>query len=173
MPGHLVTIEPLTDSLALETLAYRRALGAFATGVCVVTADAASGPLGITVNSFTSVSLNPRLVLWCLDEQSERWAAFVPVDRYSIHVLPADDEALARRFAKGVSLLAPAEYHRQGDGAPRLPEAIARFDCVTHDRISMGDHMIIVGLVEGFEAASGDALTYFRGRYGVASEPQS
>ena len=71
-----VTLEPLPDDLAQQTAAYRRALGAFATGVCVVTADSPDGPMGITVNSFTSVSLEPRLVLWCLDERSDRWPVF-------------------------------------------------------------------------------------------------
>ncbi|GAD57972.1 NADH-FMN oxidoreductase [Brevundimonas abyssalis TAR-001] len=67
-----MTIDPQTDADTPEPVAYRRALGGFATGVCVVTADTADGPLGITINSFTSVSLEPRLVLWCLDEGSQR-----------------------------------------------------------------------------------------------------
>lgn len=168
-----MTLEPPPDDIAVETTAYRRALGTFATGVCVVTADTAHGPLGITINSFTSVSLEPRLVLWCLDERSERWAAFAPVQRYAIHVLPADDEALARRFASGVCTLSPDEFTSDGDGAPRLPEALARFDCVTHARLQMGDHMVIVGRVDGFDAVQGDALTYFRGRYGLARDPDA
>lgn len=168
-----MTLEPPPDDIAFETITYRRALGAFATGVCVVTADTANGPLGITINSFTSVSLEPRLVLWCLDESSERWAAFAPVERYAIHVLPADDEALARRFAQGVCTLSADEFTRDGDGAPRLPEALARFHCVAHARHSMGDHMVIVGRVDSFDAVAGDALTYFRGRYGLAGDPDA
>lgn len=148
--------------------AYRRALGAFATGVCVVTADSTNGPLGITINSFTSVSLTPRLVLWCLDERSERWPAFAAADRFSIHVLDAQSEALARRFAKGSGLMEPGEFQRVGAAAPRLGAAAARFDCRTHERVQMGDHMIIVGEVETFEASDAATLTYFRGRYGIA-----
>lgn len=148
--------------------AYRRALGTFATGVCVVTADSEQGPLGITINSFTSVSLTPRLVLWCLDERSERRRAFSAAERFSIHVLDAQSEALARRFAKGSGLMEAAEFQRVGDAAPRLGASAARFDCRTHDRVQMGDHVIIVGEVEAFEAADAATLTYFRGRYGVA-----
>lgn len=172
-----MTLEPLPDDLARDTAAYRRALGAFATGVCVVTADSPAGPLGITINSFTSVSLTPRLVLWCLDERSDRWPTFAAAERFAIHVLPSSDKALASRFAKGVSVLEAGEFVRPLDhSAPCLPEALVRFECVTHDRIQMGDHLIIVGRVERFDDAGGpgtalEALTYFRGRYGVASEP--
>jgi flavin reductase (DIM6/NTAB) family NADH-FMN oxidoreductase RutF len=166
-----VTLEPLPDDLARQTRAYRRALGAFATGVCVITADSSVGPLGITANSFTSVSLEPRLVLWCLDERSERWPVFAAAERFAIHVLPADDRAVAMRFANGVSVLNESEYVRRCDGPPCLPEALARLECVTHDRIQMGDHMIIVGRVEAFDDQTGDALTFFRGRYGQVSEP--
>ena len=152
--------------------AYRRALGAFATGVCVVTADSGLGPLGITINSFTSVSLTPRLVLWCLDERSERWHAFCEAEAFSIHVLDAGAEALARRFAKGIGLMEPHEFLRVDTAPPRLAGAAARFDCRTHDRVQMGDHMMIIGRVERFETSDTAALTYFRGRYGVAGADQ-
>ena len=168
-----MTLEPLTDHPDHETLAYRRALGAFATGVCVITTDGATGPVGITVNSFASVSLNPRLVVWSLDERSGRGAAFAGAERFAIHVLPADDRSLAARFASGSCALSDGEYVRDGDGPPRLPEALARFDCAAHQRIRMGDHLMIVGRVEAFDAQPGDALTYFRGRYGVAPESKA
>lgn len=116
-----MTLEPLPDDLARDTAAYRRALGAFATGVCVVTADSPAGPLGITVNSFTSVSLTPRLVLWCLDERSDRWPVFAAAERFAIHVLPSTDKPLASRFAKGVSLL--------GEGSSSAPPTTARPAC--------------------------------------------
>ena len=153
-----------------DAMAYRSALGAFATGVCVVTAHTPDGPLGITVNSFTSVSLDPRLILWCLDETSERWPAFAGVERFAVHVLPADAQALSDRFAWGVCTLSEGEFDTHGEGPPRLCGALARFDCRTHDRIQMGDHMIVVGAVEAFESREGAALTYFRGRYGHVGE---
>lgn len=124
--------------------------------------------MGITINSFTSVSLEPRLILWCLDERSTRWTAFAEADRFNIHVLAADGEGLSRRFAKGPCDLASSEFVRREDGPPILPEALARFECSTHARLEMGDHMIIVGHVEAFESADGAALTYWRGRYGEA-----
>lgn len=167
-----MSLEPLPDDLAQETAAYRQALGAFATGVCVVTADSPAGPLGITVNSFASVSLNPRLVLWCLDERSERWPVFAEADAFAIHVLPSEDEALARRFARGVAVLEDHEFSRVDHGAPCLAEALARFECRTHARLPMGDHVIIIGEVERFTSAPGSALTFFRGRFGRAVQDQ-
>ena len=137
----------------------------------MVTADSPAGPPGITINSFTSVSLTPRLVLWCLDERSDRWPVFAAADRFAIHVLPSSDRALASRFAKGVSVLGDGEFTRLADGPPCLTEALARFDCVTHQRIQLGDHLVIVGRVTAFDNSGGEALTYFRGRYGIAPEP--
>ena len=167
-----MSLEPLPDEPVRPTdaAAYRRALGTFATGVCVVTADTPAGPLGITINSFTSVSLTPQLVLWCLDEKSERWAPFSAAERFAIHVLEAGSQALSNRFAKGVGQLSDGEYLRVEGAAPRLAGAVARFDCRTHDRVQMGDHMIIVGEVEAFEAVDGPTLTYFRGQYGRAGD---
>jgi len=165
-----VSLEPIPDDAVSlsEARAYRDALGAFATGVCVVTAQGPDGPVGITINSFTSVSLRPRLVLWCLDERSERCAAFAGADRFAIHVLDAQSEALARRFAKGSGAMVEGEFERVGDGAPQLAAAAARFDCRTHERVRMGDHLILVGAVEGFAVSDSATLTYFRGRYGIA-----
>lgn len=168
-----MSLEPVPETAAADTLAYRRALGAFATGVCVVTADSEAGPLGITINSFTSVSLTPRLVLWCLDERSDRWPTFAAAETFAIHVLPSSDKVLASRFAKGVSMLDEDEVVRCDDGPPCLPEALMRLTCETHERIQMGDHLIIIGRVTDFEDRGGEALTYFRGRYGVAAEPEA
>ncbi len=167
-----MTLEPLPDDLAQETAAYRQALGTFATGVCVVTADSPAGPLGITVNSFASVSLSPRLVLWCLDERSERWPVFAEAEAFAIHVLPAEDVDLARRFARGVAVLEEGEFTRIDDGAPCLPEALARFECRTHARLPMGDHVILIGEVQRFASVSGEALTFFRGRFGRAGDEE-
>lgn len=153
-----------------EAVAYRRALGGFATGVCVVTADTVDGSLGITINSFTSVSLEPRLVLWCLDERSQRRRAFADVERFSIHVLGADDRHMAARFARGNCVLSPDEFDRVEGGPPRLRGVLTRLDCRTRRSIGLGDHVAVVGEVEGFTAEEGDALVFYRGRFGRLSE---
>ena len=154
-----------------DAKAYRKALGGFATGVCVVTAHTAEGPLGITVNSFTSVSLDPPLVLWCLDIKSDRHDAFAGAERFAVHMLPVEDREMSDRFAWGVCTLSDDEFE-VGDPAPtRLRNAVTRLDCTTHDRIVMGDHLVIVGRVTAFDTHPGDALTYFRGKYGQAVDP--
>lgn len=162
-----MSLEPPIDPASDEAMAYRRALGAFATGVCVVTADGPQGPLGLTINSFTSVSLEPRLVLWCLDERSERWPIFAEAERFAIHVLKAGDQARAARFARGAAGLQPNEYERRGAGAPGLADVLARFECRARQHIQLGDHMVIVGEVEAYEAVAGAPLTFWRGGYGA------
>lgn len=156
-----------------DPIAYRRALGGFATGVCVVTAHTEEGPLGITVNSFTSVSLRPPLILWCLDRASWRHDAFARADRFAVHMLPVDDREMSDRFAWGVCRLSSDEFDSSSLEPPRLKNALTRLDCSVNDRIVMGDHLTIVGAVHGFETRPGDALTYYRGRYGVAAQPEN
>jgi flavin reductase (DIM6/NTAB) family NADH-FMN oxidoreductase RutF len=158
---------------AFDVTAYRRALGGFATGVCVVTAHTGEGPFGITVNSFTSVSLRPPLILWCLDRKSDRHDAFASADRFAVHMLPVEDQEMSDRFAWGVCRLSAEEFDSSSEEPPRLLNALTRLDCTVHDRIVMGDHLTIVGAVSAWETRPGDALTYYRGRYGEAKEPQT
>ena len=151
---------------------FRKALGAFATGVCIVTADTSDGPLGLTVNAFSSVSLKPPLVLWCLNETSARWPAFAAADHFAVHVLPADAARLADRFATGICKLAPDEFTTGASGAPLLTEQLVRpislLECITRQRVQAGDHMVVIGEVERLQTRPGDALTYFRSQYGEA-----
>lgn len=155
-----------------DTKAYRRALGAFATGVAVVTSETHQGLLGITVNSFTSVSLRPPMVLWCLDETSDRWLAFAKAETFAINVLAAEARAASERFAHGIAELGADEVERM-DGVPVLPGALTRIACAAGERVQAGDHLVIFGHVIGFETADGDGLTYFRGRYGRAATPEA
>lgn len=162
---------PIAAPDEFDPKAYRRALGGFATGVCVVTAHTKDGPLGITVNSFTSVSLDPPLVLWCMDLKSDRHDAFAGAERFAVHVLPVEDRAMSDRFAWGIARLGDAEFEIGNPEPPRLRNHVTRLDCLMHDRIVMGDHLVIVGRVTQFETCPGDALTYFRGKYGQAADP--
>ncbi len=147
---------------------YRRALGAFATGVCVITAEDSEGPVGLTVNSFTSVSLDPPLVLWCLGDESDRRHLFSQAPRFVINILSAEDRAHSERFAWGAAWLEPGELDRGEHGAPLLKGALSRLECETRERIRLGDHLVIVGEVVHFDTRAGDGLVYFRGRYGRA-----
>ena len=153
--------------------AFRRAMGAFATGVTVVSAARADGRMsGITVNSLTSVSLQPRLLLWCLGDQSARYDVFAEADIWGVTMLGAEEEALAVRFTRAeTESIAPAETETFA-GAPVLRAGMAHLACRTHDRRVAGDHLIIIGEVMDFRARSGAALTFFRGLYGRIDDPR-
>jgi 3-hydroxy-9,10-secoandrosta-1,3,5(10)-triene-9,17-dione monooxygenase reductase component len=155
-----------------ESKIYRRALGAFATGVAVIATAGPEGPSAITVNSFTSVSLRPRLVLWCLDDRSDRYDLFASAKLWSVNVLSTDQEEISARFARqGGHAADPSEMEEGPHGGPWLPGAIARLGCRTYETRTLGDHLVMVGEVLAYDARVGAGLTYFRGRYGVAPMP--
>lgn len=143
-------------------------MGAFATGVTVIsTARPNGGFSGITANSFTSVSLNPRLVLWCLGDQSERYDHFAEANAWGVTFLAAHEREIARRFSNSaLESMALPEVEMFG-GAPVLKGVgVTQLACVTHDKRIAGDHLIIIGEVREVRVQAGDALTFFRGRYG-------
>ena len=151
--------------------ALRRTLGAYATGVAVVSAARADGGLcGITVNSFASVSLDPPLVLWSLGEGSARYDVFAAATHWGVTVLGADEEKLARRMAKPESEGLQASEVDDLAGAPVLKAGLAHLACRTFEQRMMGDHLVIFGEVLGFRAAPGTALTFYRGRYGALAD---
>ena len=153
---------------------FRRVMSAFATGVTVVSAARADGRLsGVTVNSLTSVSLRPRLLLWCLGDQSARYDVFAQAPSWGVSILGAADEALALRFARAETESIQPEEADSFAGAPVLKAGIAHLSCTTYERRVAGDHLIIIGEVRDLRAASGDALTFYRGRYGRADDPWS
>ena len=153
--------------------AYRRAMGAFVTGVTVVSAARNGGALsGITVNSLTSVSLKPRLLLWCLGDQSERYDVFAEAERWGVSMLGAEHEKLAHRFARAETETIGPEEAEMFSGAPVLRVGVAHLSCRTHDRRVAGDHLIIIGEVTDFRVKPGPALTFFRGLYGAADDPR-
>lgn len=153
--------------------AFRRAMSAFATGVTVVSAARNGGRMsGITVNSLTSVSLKPRLLLWCLGDQSERYDVFAEAQTWGVTVLAAEDGPLAHRFARAETETIAPEEAEMFASAPVLRTGVAHFACRTHDRRVAGDHLIIIGEVIDFRAKPGAALTFFRGLYGHAEDPR-
>ena len=157
------SFNPTSDT----TRAFRDALGHYATGVTVVVAEAPGGaPLAITVNSFASLSLDPPLVLWCPAKGSGRYAAFVAADRYSVHVLVADQHELGLRLARSGTDFGAAGVDRTAEGHFRLPGCLAWFDCRSHAVHDGGDHAILVGRVERAACRTGDPLIFWGGRYG-------
>jgi flavin reductase (DIM6/NTAB) family NADH-FMN oxidoreductase RutF len=152
--------------------AYRRVMAAFATGVTVVTAAGADGALsGMTVNSLTSVSLAPRLLLWCLGDGNARYRVFADADIWGVAMLAADAEAVARRFARATTQDVARDEIEMLAGAPVLQQGLAHLACRTHDRRQAGDHLIIIGEVLDLRVQAGAALTFFRGEYGAIASP--
>lgn len=150
------------------------AFGRFATGVALAGCEGADGaPVLITINSFTSVSLNPPLVLWCIENKAASFPAFMAAPSYSINVLRADQQALSERFARHApGPLAPHEYVKWETGAPILNECLAAFDCRVTERHLAGDHVILVAEVARFASRPGAPLLYFASRYAEGPESE-
>jgi flavin reductase (DIM6/NTAB) family NADH-FMN oxidoreductase RutF len=160
-------------SMGFDTRAFRDALGCFPTGVVVVTAESADQPpMGITVNSFASVSLNPPLVLWCVDRRSVRFDTFAAAPRFTISVLDATHRGVSARLAKpGAHRLEGIALRPTTFGPPALADALALFECAREGAYPGGDHQVLLGRVERFAVRkSGAPLVFFRGRYGVFAD---
>lgn len=151
----------------LDPLQLRRALGSFGTGVTVVSTLAPGGGLvGVTANSFSSVSLDPPTVLWSLNRRSASLAAFDACGRFVVNVLGLDQVAESRRFATSQPDRFDGVAHRRGlAGLPVLHGATATFECRTEQRLEVGDHILFLGRVEAFEHHHGAGLLYCQGRY--------
>lgn len=147
--------------------ALRDAYGCFSTGVTVVTVGSSDGPIGFTANSFSSVSLDPPLVLWCPARASSRHAPFIDAARFAIHILAEDQSDLARRFARSGDSFAGIDWSQDEDGVPILAGCLARFDCERHAVHEAGDHSIIVGRVlQAMHRQGGAGLVFKRGAFG-------
>lgn len=152
----------------VDSRQFRQALGAFATGVTIVTTrDRDGNDVGLTVNSFNSVSLEPPLVLWSLARSSEQlMSAFADATHFAVHVLAADQEALSNRFAsRGIDKFAGLATHRGIDGIPLLAGCAACFQCQTVQRYAGGDHQIFIGEVVDFENFQLPPLLFHAGQY--------
>lgn len=157
---------------------FRAALGAFATGVCVVATRGRDGsPAGVTVNSFASVSLDPPLVLFCLGRSGSAMRRFASAPGWAIHVLSAGQQGLARRFAVSphepgfADPWADIAWHQDEAGLPALPGCLARLTCTAEREVEGGDHVILIGRVSRVAwEVGGRPLLYFRGRYEAAAE---
>lgn len=147
---------------------FRDALGRFATGVTVVTAKGPDGPVGMTVNSFTSVSLDPPLVLWCPARASSRYAIFAAAQAWAVHVLGAEQLDVCLRFTRGGAQFDGLQLKRNAHGAPVIPGVAARFDCTCHAVHDGGDHGIMVGRVAQVTVGGPDdhPLVFAAGQFG-------
>jgi flavin reductase (DIM6/NTAB) family NADH-FMN oxidoreductase RutF len=155
--------------MALDTPEFRRILGHWASGVAIVTTRTPEGrACGLTANAFTSLSLDPLLVLVCIEKNADTYECVRQSQTFAVNILNAECERLARRFAawevdRKFDGLA---HHEEQTGAPILDEALAWVDCRVHSEYDGGDHSIFVGEVIAGDAKEGTPLLYYRGGYG-------
>ncbi|MQQ10148.1 flavin reductase [Epibacterium sp. SM1979] len=150
-----------------NTRLLRDAFGRFATGVTIVTAATHEGPVAITANSFSSVSLTPPLVLWSPDRNSRRFPYFEQAEHYAIHVLSAEQDDLCWLVAKDAFGLKEKDLAVNAEGVPVLDGCLARFECTRTAIYEGGDHAIMLGQVNRATMRDdGEALTFFKGQMG-------
>jgi flavin reductase (DIM6/NTAB) family NADH-FMN oxidoreductase RutF len=154
--------------MEFDRLQLRNAFGRFATGVCVITAHPEGfDPLGMTINSFSSVSLDPPLLLWSLQNDSECVPAFNATNRFAVNILTSEQLEQSKQYArKGEHSLKPDHFRIGTTGLPILRDTLASFECELWQRYDGGDHVILVGKVLAVESG-GEAkpLLFFSGAY--------
>ena len=157
----------MSDSNPLDSRALRNAFGAFATGVTVITTRGADGrDYGLTANSFSSVSLEPPLLLWCLGDNTDCYQGFQGADYYAIHILGARQQGVSNLFAsKGADKFSSVALERGPGDIPMLCESVARFVCKSVYKYPGGDHVIHVGEVIDFSVADDEPLLFHKGQY--------
>lgn len=155
----------------LDPKEFRRALGTFTTGVTIITGRSPEGtPVGVTANSFNSVSLDPPMVLWSLAKNSRSLAAFEGGEYWAVHILSADQDALSNRFAKsGEEKFKDLAVEAGAGDVPLLTGCAARLQCKTSFKYEGGDHIIFVGEVVAFDRSDVPPLVFHGGKYAVAT----
>ncbi len=157
------TYAPETD----DARVLRDAFGRFATGVTVITTRDLDRPIGITANSFASVSLDPPLVLWSPARSSRRFPIFGKAAYFAVHVLGAEQADLCGRFTKDGHDFEGLNWSEGVDGVPLLDGCIARFECKQHSTHDGGDHLVILGRVLGATFSDGAPLLFNAGQLGA------
>lgn len=158
----------MTD--ADERRRLRDAFGTFMTGVTVVTTLSEGRPLGFTANSFSSVSLEPPLLLVSIARSSSNYAIFSTAPGFAINILAEDQRDISNTFARPVAdRFSAVAWHKGPHGAPILEGVSAWFDCATHQVIEAGDHALLIGRVEAYASVASPGLGYYRGSYFTAN----
>lgn len=160
----------------IDRVSFRRTLSQFATGVAVVTArNADGGPIGMTMTSFNSLSLDPPLILFSVDRRALSLSAMLAAEGYAVNVLARQQEHLSNQFAKSLGdKWSNVDYESGHTQAPLLSGVLAHFECDPYARHDGGDHVLFIGRVVRFKAlGDGDPLVFFRGKYHSLSSHDS
>ena len=166
----------MTDPLeegdpALDPRAFRRCAGQFATGVTIVTTLVDGRPVGVTANSFSSLSMDPPLVLWSIGRSARSFEAFQATSSFAINILSAAQIDLSQRFSSALEdKFTDLDWQAGIVGAPVLPGVVAVLECDAETRFDGGDHVILVGRVRSYRRYPGTSLVYAQGRYALAED---
>jgi flavin reductase (DIM6/NTAB) family NADH-FMN oxidoreductase RutF len=161
-------------SVDVQPASLRKLLGTYPTGVAIVTTRAPDGrPVGLTINSFASLSLDPPLVLWSLVNHSPNLAVFRDCAHFAINILSSDHEAVARRFASAAvpDKFADVAWQAAPEGVPAIDEAIATLVCAHDHSRDTGDHMLFIGRVVRTASREGAPLVFHSGRFTSLGSP--
>jgi len=153
--------------MPIDKQTFRQTLGQFAAGVTIVTTLGREGkPCGLTVSAFSSVSLEPPLILVCIDKGAESYPQFWEAEAFCVSILSVAQQQISNQFAKsGTDKFAGVETLPGATGVPWIAGALAHLDCRTTQRVDAGDHSIFVGAVEAAEAFGGEPLIYYSSSY--------
>lgn len=156
----------------IDTRQLRKTLGQFPTGVAVVTTVSSEGqPYGLTINSFSSISLTPALIGWSIDRRAGSYAAFAKTERFAITILNENQEEIARRFArKGIDKFRGINHDPVNPIV--IPGGSAWFQCQTFQRFLLGDHLLLVGRVLDSDVSNAQPLVFARGEFHNLPSPQ-
>lgn len=168
----------VSAAMTLAPSDFRKAMGCFATGVTVITVDQDGEVHGMTANAFTSVSLDPTLVLVCVDHRARTHAHLHARKRFGVNVLAADQRAISEYYARSTETHQHAEdagarFDRTAQGTPVLHGALAYLECRLHSAQQAGDHTIFIAEVEDVVVREGEPLLYFRSQYRQMNATQS
>jgi flavin reductase (DIM6/NTAB) family NADH-FMN oxidoreductase RutF len=161
--------------MSLSTSDFRRAMGCFATGVTVITVDQEGEVHGMTANAFTAVSLDPILVLVCVDHRARTHAHLHARKRFGVNILRSDQQAISEYYARSEEThqhpeAVGARFDRTALGTPVLQGALAYLECRLHSTQLAGDHTIFIAEVEDVVVRDGEPLLFFRGKYRKVGE---
>jgi flavin reductase (DIM6/NTAB) family NADH-FMN oxidoreductase RutF len=164
--------------MTLTPIDFRKAMGCFATGVTIITVDQDGEIHGMTANAFTSVSLEPELVLVCVDHRARTHAHLHARKRFGVNVLRSDQQAVSEYYAKATETHQHAEeagarFERTAHGTPVLEGALAYLECRLRSAEQAGDHTIFIADVEDVVVREGEPLLFFRGQYRQIGEVQA
>ena len=145
---------------------FKKTLSMFSTGITIVTAvDNSGSPIGMTVNSFSSVSLNPPLILWSIDKKQPSYNSFMNAEGYAVNILSKDQNDLCHKFASQLDdKFENVDWKKSENGFPLVKNSLAWFDCKKWNYYSGGDHQILVGEVTSFDSSELEPLTYWNGK---------